>query len=275
MRFLALVAVVLGGSLFARSADAKLLEIWVQGQAGGIYGFYGTEKYDPIQSESPAQDDFFRMNSGGTFGLQVGVEIFFIDVIMDFAQYYDGNGLSSTLTCFMLGFDWDFALSRRWELTPYVMGGFALATYNNSWVKKDYPQIALADLKGRGALARTGLRLEFKLHEMFRVGVDGGVGYHYMLQTDKAANDMEGHSHGFHGYVMGIVRFQWEPFRKKEEKKYDDFHEGYEPKGSDELGESSGQQDSYPVESGVDEESDFDEESDVDGKNAGADSVQE
>lgn len=223
--------------LFSQRADAKVLEIWLQGQGGGMYGFYGTEKFDPATDVSVAQDDFFQLHSGGTFGFQLGVEVFFVDVIIDFAQFYNDNGLSATLTCFMLGFDWDFSLSKRWELTPYGMGGFALGTYNNSWLEKEKPQIAFDDLQARGVLARVGARLEFKLHEMLRIGVDAGAGYHYMLQTDKTANDLDGHSHGFHGYVMGIVRFQWEPFKKKKkEKKVDDFYEDHEPEGVEEGG---------------------------------------
>ncbi len=213
-------AFVLLAGLFAQPgpARAKVLELWLQAQGGGMYGFYGTEKYDPANQVSPATDDFFKSHSGAAFGAQAGVELFFVDVILDFAQFADQNGLSGTLTCFMLGFDWDFQLSNRWEVTPFGNVGFALATYDNGWLKKEYPQIAKADLSARGLVARTGARLELKLHEMFRLGVEAGAGYHYMLQTDKASNDLEGHSHGFHGYVMALVRFQWEPFRRSKPK---------------------------------------------------------
>jgi hypothetical protein len=202
-------------------ARAKVLELWVQGQGGGIYGLYGAEDYDPVADDHPVSDDFFKSHRGGSFGAQVGIELFFVDAIIDFQQFYDENGLSATLTCFMLGFDWDFALSQSWEVTPYGMGGFAFATFNNDWLKEDY-QINRADLEARGAVVRLGARLEYKLHEMFRLGVDGGIGYHYILQEDKLANDLEGHSHGFHAYIMGMVRFQWEPFKKDEKDEADD-----------------------------------------------------
>ncbi len=198
------------------SARAKVLELWVQVQGGGLYGLYGTEKFDPATDVSPATDDFFRSHSGAGFGVQVGIELFFVDVVVDFLQLADGNGLSGTLTCFLLGYDWDFELGDRWVLTPFGLVGFGLATYDNSWLEKEYPQISKADLQARAALLRLGTRLEFKLHELFRVGLEGGIGYHYVLQTDKAANDLEGHSHGFHVYGMGILRFQWEPFAQKE-----------------------------------------------------------
>ncbi|MCD6496926.1 MAG: hypothetical protein J7M25_01295 [Deltaproteobacteria bacterium] len=200
-------------------AEAKILELWLQAQGGGMYGMYGTEKYDPASSISPAQDDFFRAHSGGLFGAQAGIELFFVDVVVDFAQFYDHNGLSGTLTSFMLGFDWDFAIGRRWEVTPFGLVGFGLATFDNSWLRKEYPQIDKADLSARAALVRVGARLEFKIVEMLRLGVEAGVGYHYEIATDKAANDLEGHSHGFHGYVMGLVRFQWEPFRHRRHRR--------------------------------------------------------
>jgi hypothetical protein len=79
---------------------------------------------------------------------------------------------------------------------------------------------------------------------MFRIGVDGGGGYHYMLQTDKAANDLEGHSHGFHAYVMGVVRFQWEPFAKDEEKKRETVEQN--PVPLDDPLESEGSQEGAP-----------------------------
>ena len=204
---------------FVGRADAKVLELYLQAQGGGIYGIYGTEKYDPARDPSPADSDFFKIYSGGSFGLHVGAEVFFIEIAMDFMQFYTDKGLSANLVCILLGFDWDFPISRRWEITPYVYGGFALATYSIDWLRKRYPQISRGDLQGRGGIARLGARLEFKLHEMFRIGVEGGGGYHYMFQEDSYANDQEGHSHGFHAYIMGIIRFQWEPFKKKKKKK--------------------------------------------------------
>ena len=69
-------AMLLAGAvvfLCAQPGEAKILELWVQGQGGGLYGFYGTEDYDPGQDQSPAEDDFFAAHSGGACGVHAGV----------------------------------------------------------------------------------------------------------------------------------------------------------------------------------------------------------
>jgi hypothetical protein len=149
-------------------------------------------------------------------------------VIYEFYQLADADGLSSTLNNFLLGFDWDFSAGPKWIFTPYLKAGFGLATQNNSWLSKKYPQISLEDLESRIVMVRLGLEIERKLGRFFRIGFEAGLGYHYMIQNaGTAANDLDGHSHGFH--VMGnlSLAFVWDPFGHSKRKKHleeDDSH---------------------------------------------------
>lgn len=218
----ALVALLAGS---ARPASAKIFELTLRLHAGGVAGLYGTENYDPLQADpdlaAVSGADFYKERRGATFGGVLGVEVFFVDLIYEFYQFADGDGLGSTLNNMLVGFDWDFKAGRKWVFTPYVVTGIGLATQNNSWLAKKYPQIALEDLNSRIVQVRVGLQIERKLGRFFRVGFEVGAGYHYMIQNASglAANDLEGHSHGFH--IMGHISlaFVWDPFdRKKKDR---------------------------------------------------------
>lgn len=204
-----------------RPASAKLLELTLKVHGGGFAGIYGTESYDPLSTHPDlaevAGKDFFKERRGGTFGFTLGVEVLFVDLVYEFYQFADLDGLGSTLNNLLVGFDWDFRAGERWVITPYILAGIGLATQNNAWLKKKYPQISNEDLDSKIVQVRLGLTFERMLGRFFRLGFEAGIGYHYSMQTVKAANDLDGHSHGFH--VMGnlYVAFVWNVFGKKEE----------------------------------------------------------
>jgi len=205
-----------------RPAEAKLLELQLRLHGGGLAGIYGTGEYDPASSTeagAAAGEDFFLSRRGGAFGGTLNVEVLFVDFTYEFYQLADDNGLGSTLNNFLVGFDWDFKTGRRWVITPYILAGFGLATQNNSWLNKEYPQISLADLESRMAITRIGIRAEIKLGKYFRLGFDVGGGYHYGITTATAANNVEeGHSHGFHVIGNISLAFVWNVFPKKKKK---------------------------------------------------------
>ncbi|MDY0001948.1 MAG: hypothetical protein RBU30_11680 [Polyangia bacterium] len=217
-----LLSLGLGLLLFAgppREASAKLLELTLKVHGGGFAGLYGTEDYDPLTGPvgEVAGKDFFKERRGAAFGATLGVEVLFVDLVYEFYQFADSDGLSSTLNNFLAGFDWDFRAGESWVITPYLLVGFGLATQNNSWLQKKYPQIALEDLDSRLVQLRLGVTFERRLGRFFRLGFEAGAGYHYAMQTATAANDLDGHSHGFH--VMGNIylAFVWNVFEKKAE----------------------------------------------------------
>ncbi len=205
-------------------AEAKLLELQLRLHGGGMAGIYGTEDYDPAATDPDLRDlsgeDFFKARRGACFGGTLNVEVLFIDLTYEFYQLADGNGLSNTLNNFLIGFDWDFKAGRKWVVTPYLLAGFGLATKNNSWLSKSHPQISLVDLESRMVMTRIGIRFEYKLGRFFRLGFDIGGGYHYGINTvSSAANDLEGHSHGFHVIGNISLAFVWNVFQKKKKKK--------------------------------------------------------
>jgi len=203
-------------------AEAKLLELQLRVHGGGLAGIYGTEEYDPSNTDpdlaAVAGEDFFKARSGGCFGGTLNVEVLFIDFTYEFYQLVDNNGLNSTLNNFLVGFDWDFRAGRKWVITPYLLAGFGLATQNNSWLAKEYPQIALADLESRMVMTRIGIRFEYMVGKFFRLGFDIGGGYHYGMTTASAANDLDGHSHGFHVIGNISLAFVWNVFAKEKKK---------------------------------------------------------
>lgn len=205
-----------------RPAEAKLLELQLRVHGGGLAGIYGTGEYDPVNSteaEAAAGEDFFKSRRGGCFGGTLNVEVLFIDLTYEFYQLVDNNGLNSTLNNFLVGFDWDFKAGRRWVITPYLLAGFGLATQNNKWLAKEYPQIALTDLESRMVMTRIGIRFEYELGRFFRLGFDIGGGYHYGMTTATAANNVEeGHSHGFHVIGNISLAFVWNVFAKEKKK---------------------------------------------------------
>jgi hypothetical protein len=223
-RLVAAIAFALGlVTLGGRPASAKLLELTLKVHGGGIAGLYGTENYDPLSSNpdlaAVTGKDFFKERRGATFGGTFGVEVLFVDIIYEFYQFVDGKGLGSTLNNFLIGFDWDFNVGTGWAITPYLVTGFGLATQNNSWLKKqypEYPQITGADLTSKIVMVRIGVQFERKLGRFFRLGLDLGAGYHYAMETAKATNDLSGHSHGFHILGNLYLAFVWNVFGHKE-----------------------------------------------------------
>lgn len=186
-----------------RPAEAKLLELQLRLHGGGMIGLYGTEKVDPANTNPDlvdvAGEDFFKAHRGGSFGGTLNIEVLFIDLTYEFYQLVDGNRLGSTLNNFLIGFDWDFKAGKSWVVTPYLLARFKLATQNNSWLEKEHePQIDLSDLLQRMVQVRIGLQIEVMAGRFFRFGLDFGLGYHYGMNTDRASNDLAGHSHGFH-----------------------------------------------------------------------------
>ncbi len=203
-------------------AEAKLLELQLRIYGGGLAGLYGTESFDPAATDPALRDlsgeDFFKARTGGFFGGSLNVEVLFVDLTYEFYQLVDDHGMGNTLNNFLVGFDWDFKAGEKWLVTPYLLAGFGLATKNNSWLAKEHPQIGLADLESRLVMVRVGLQIEYKLGRFFRLGFDLGAGYHYGINTVTAANDLDGHSHGFH--IIGNVNlaFVWNVFQRKKPK---------------------------------------------------------
>jgi hypothetical protein len=78
----------------ARQAEARILDLHLGADAGGITGWGST----------PNTPDFFQHTRGAGLGFDVGVKLLVFDLSARFTQVFNGSGTAGTLTQFLLGF---------------------------------------------------------------------------------------------------------------------------------------------------------------------------
>jgi len=194
--------------------QAKILELYLQPQVGGMGGVYSQKKL-PWGDEDRAlntEEDYFILHRGGFYGLALGAEFMFLEGQLEVNQSFKQGGVSSTYVSFTVGLDADFEIDKEQVWTLFLLGGVALGTVNDDWLQKEQPQIAHEDLDAQIALARVGVRYEYKLTQMIRLSLEGGVGAHILQLSQKAANDDESQSSGVHAFGQVGLRFVWDVF---------------------------------------------------------------
>ncbi len=202
-------------SLFVSApAHAKILELYLQPQVGGMGGIYSQKKLPWGDTERALNDeeDYFVLHRGGFYGVSMGGEFMFLRGQLDVNQSFKQGGVSSTFIAFMLGLDGDFQVDNDQVWTVFLMGGVALGTVNDDWLKKEEPQIAHEDLDAQIALVRVGARYEYKFSRLIRLSFEGGIGGHILQLAQKAANDENSQSSGVHVYGQVGLRFVWDVF---------------------------------------------------------------
>jgi hypothetical protein len=101
MKQAALLAILLGGTLFAaRPAEARLIDLYAGATAGGMAG-WGT---------TPNTPDFFDTTRGGGVGFDLGLKLLIFDFSTNFFQTFNGSGAAGTLIEFLLGTEFDIPL---------------------------------------------------------------------------------------------------------------------------------------------------------------------
>lgn len=207
-------------------AQAKILELYVQPQVGGMGGIYSQKKLPWGDTERALNDkeDYFVLHRGGFYGVSMGGEFMFLRGQLDFNQSFKQGGVSSTFIALTVGLDADFEVDKDQLWTLFVMGGVALGTVNDSWLQKEEPQIAHEDLDAQIALVRVGARYEYKFTQLIRLSFEGGIGGHMLQLAQKAANDENSQSSGVHVYGQVGLRFVWDVFGGK--KSQDDEGDG-------------------------------------------------
>ena len=203
--------------LTSAPAGAKMFELFVQPQTGGMFGLLSFEKLPWGDDERllNQEEDYFMTHRGPNAGISMGLEFAFIDVVLDVNQFYRSER-QSTLFNVMVGLDADFATSSDTVWTVFLFGGFGMGTIDNAWLEKEKPQIEKNDLFAQIFFLRAGFRYEYKFTELIRLSLEAGLGAHLLTIAYKAVNEDDAQSAGIHAFVQGGIRFYFDLFGKKE-----------------------------------------------------------
>ena len=189
-------------TLESRSAHADLVGAWLKPKATMING---------------TGEVFKRFESSPAFGLEAGVELLNISLWVD----YNAMGAEQYLASANLGMDFDFDLGESFVFTIGGYGGglifgFPPSSSAESTSALDankaelemiagsqygafeakYNELASAEETASnmsfGLNARARASLEYKLAPFVRLGVEGLMGWHYVISGEEAASDLKG-----------------------------------------------------------------------------------
>jgi hypothetical protein len=199
----AVAVAVLGAAalvaLPARPAQARLVDLYVGGTAGGVTG-WGT---------TPQTPDFFDSTRGGGLGFDLGVKVLFIDLSATFLQVLNGSGTSGTLIQLLLGGEIDVPLGdaklsdgqSQNVLKPKLAGGFGFGTPGAV-----SPPLTDSQISAKGVVANGTLGYEYFLNPFLGIGAEATFGYHYFFGGD-VVNSSQSHSSGYHILGLATVTF--------------------------------------------------------------------
>lgn len=191
-RSLLAAALLLALVLASRPAQAKLFEVWGQGQIGTALGNGETHR------------DFFKWAQGGAAGVEAGVKLLFISVYIDYLRFFGGD-TGANLVSFNLGGDGDIGLGGGLKLVLRLSGGYYLGTLDNATVMIDNIPTAYETTRGVGVRGGVGLRWVFA--KVFSFGVTPQVGYHYFFGGPKEdGTNTEENSSGWDFWGLAYFR---------------------------------------------------------------------
>jgi hypothetical protein len=186
-------------ALAARPAQARLVDLYIGGTAGGVTG-WGT---------TPQTPDFFDSTRGGGVGFDLGLKLLFFDLSASFLQVLDGSGTSGTLIQLLLGTEIDVPLGgarlsdgqSQNVLKPKVAAGFGFGTPGGV-----NPPLTDSQISAKGFVANGTLGYEYFLNPFIGIGGEATFGYHYFFGGD-VVNSSQSHSSGYHILGLGTVTF--------------------------------------------------------------------
>lgn len=187
--------------LAARPTQARLIDLYAAGTAGGVTG-WGT---------TPNTKDFFDLTRGGGLGFDLGMKLLFLNVDANFVQVFDGSGASGTFVQFLLGGAVDLPLGKqRFQngepvnvLEPKLAAGFGFGT-----PAPVHGTLTDDQISAKGVVADAVLGYEHYLDPYVAIGAQATFGWHYLFGGDvvnSSAN--QGHSNGYHLIGLGTVTF--------------------------------------------------------------------
>jgi hypothetical protein len=239
------LALAAGTVAAARPAAARIMDLHLSGDVGGLTG-WGT---------TPGTPDFFEHTRGPAVGFDLGFKLLVFDLDARFTQVLSHSGTVGTLTQFMLGFvidipvgtatiggDWDAppppppppppqqpqqpaAWGEGSSSTPQqqpppqppppppprgkpaqvVRPGIA-AGFGFGTPGPVTPPLNDSQISDKGVVTEVRLEYEYFLSSFIAVGAKGLVGYHYFL-GGAAVNASQGHSTGYSVAGFGTLTF--------------------------------------------------------------------
>lgn len=208
----ALFALVLAtgvGLLGERRAEARVLELYGDVYAGGMYGTL--PKFNSVITQKPDSTtggDFYADQSGALLGARVGIEVLYTDVYVQFDQFINLRGFAGSTLSPMIG--WDLNLgSGKWTGTVGGYGGFVLAFPYTPSLPIDKGQIAKFGVQVEGQAGA-----EYNINRLIALQLIGTVGYHYMfawadnvIVEPATGASQSTKTHGFHLMAKVGLRF--------------------------------------------------------------------
>jgi hypothetical protein len=193
-----LILAMVGG---ARSAQARLIDLYAGATAGGFGGWGST----------PSTPDFFDKTHGGAVGFDLGVKLLVFDLSASFLQALNGSGTSGTLIQFLLGTEVDVPLGQarlsdgqsKSVLKPEIAGGVGFGTPGPV-----SPPLTDSQISAKGIVCNATLGYEYFLNPFVGIGATGTFGYHYFFGGDVVnSSDAQRHSSGYQLIGLGTVTF--------------------------------------------------------------------
>ena len=171
------VAVGLAGVL-AGPAEAKLAQLYLQGQ-GGYSAGSGSEEAHPVYGTVvPQRQDFYKLVNGGAVGVEGGLTLIGIDLNASFLQFMEGGDTAGTVTKIILGLRPTIDPGDKGDFTLFFRlgAGMMIASYG-----AQSPLAAEVGETPLGFAARGGLGVSYDLGGPFEIGPQVDVGYYRLL----------------------------------------------------------------------------------------------
>ena len=217
----------------ARPAEARILDLHVSGDAGGITGW----------GQTPNTPDFFAHTRGAGVGFDLGVKLLVFDASARFTQVLESSGTVGTLTQFLLGFVIDIPIGtatidgteppppppppppqqqqqqqqqqpawgegssstepqpppppppRQLGKPAQILRPGIAAGFAFGTPGPVNPPLSDDQISDKGLVTEARLEYEYFLSSVLAVGAKGLFGYHYFL-GGAAVNASSGHSNG-------------------------------------------------------------------------------
>jgi hypothetical protein len=204
MRRLSVVVALL---VMSSTADAKVLDLYVQAQGGGGYG----------RGISGAQqaDDFFEKSAGASYGARIGVEALWLDGWIEHNQFTVLDGVQGTWTQFMAGADFDAEVGEKpapdQPAKTFFEMGFAIGFGVGTGAQVD-PPLDNAQVTDKGFLAQLSFGADYRFNKLVSLGLTVPITYAYLFKKcpDCASNDESNQYQSVSALAMVHLRFHIE-----------------------------------------------------------------